>query len=71
MVADDQCLNCDFMSLMAFLSPYILYKYSLIRSTFFQYSVLQGEYLILATDYHSFALAWQCMDLPLQHTGEV
>ncbi|KAK3894559.1 hypothetical protein Pcinc_001715 [Petrolisthes cinctipes] len=29
---------------------------------------LQGEYLILATDYSTFALAWQCMDLPLKHT---
>ncbi|XP_066963364.1 apolipoprotein D-like [Macrobrachium rosenbergii] len=27
--------------------------------------ILQGEYLILATDYHSYALAWQCMDFPL------
>ncbi|XP_071536174.1 apolipoprotein D-like [Panulirus ornatus] len=26
---------------------------------------LQGEYLILATDYSSYALAWQCQDLPL------
>lgn len=28
--------------------------------------VLQGEYLILATDYYSYALAWQCDDLPLK-----
>ena len=35
-------------------------------------SVLRGEYKILATDYHNYAIAWQCENKKLTntHTGK-
>lgn len=37
----------------------------MVSKLFPYFSVLQGEYRILATDYYSYALAWQCDELPL------